>query len=137
MPAVFDQSYVKRLKGTHVKQGKTKMDLADQLRKDLQNFRTNHGISRLVMIWCGSTEVYIKPGSVHRSVENFEKGLQENDPGISPSMIYAYAALDMGIPYANGAPNLCNMIPAMWELADKNKVPMGGRDFKTGQRAAG
>ena len=133
MPAVFDQSYVKRLKGTHVKKGKTKMDLADQLRKDLQDFRANHGISRLVMIWCGSTEVYIEPGSVHRSVEKFEKGLQENDPGISPSMIYAYAALSEGVPFGNGAPNLTVDIPALLELAKKNKVPVSGKDFKTGQ----
>ena len=133
MPAVFDQSYVKRLKGTHVKQGKTKMDLAEQLRKDLQDFRTNHGISRLVMIWCGSTEVYIKPGSVHLSVGKFEKGLQENDPGISPSMIYAYAALSEGVPFGNGAPNLTVDIPALLELAKNNKVPVSGKDFKTGQ----
>ncbi len=133
MPAVFDQNYVKRLKGTHVKQGKTKMDLADQLRKDLQDFKTNHGLSRLVMIWCGSTEVYIKPGSVHRSVEKFEKGLQENDPGISPSMIYAYAALSEGVPFGNGAPNLTVDIPALIELAKYNKVPVSGKDFKTGQ----
>ena len=133
MPAVFDQSYVKRLKGTHVKQGKTKMDLADQLRKDLQDFRANHGISRLVMIWCGSTEVYIKPGSVHRSVEKFEIGMQENDPSISPSMIYAYAALSEGVPFGNGAPNLTVDIPALIELAKNNKVPVSGKDFKTGQ----
>jgi myo-inositol-1-phosphate synthase len=133
MPAVFDQRYVKRLKGTHVKQGKTKMDLADQLRKDLQDFKTDHGISRLVMIWCGSTEVYIKPGSVHRSVKKFEKGLQENDPGISPSMIYAYAALSEGVPFGNGAPNLTVDIPALLELAQKNRVPVSGKDFKTGQ----
>jgi myo-inositol-1-phosphate synthase len=133
MPAVFDRSYVKRLNGTHVKKGKTKMDLADQLRKDLQDFKANHRIDRLVMIWCGSTEVYIEPGPVHRSVEKFEKGLQENDPGISPSMIYAYAALCEGVPFGNGAPNLTVDIPALLELAKKNKVPVGGKDFKTGQ----
>ena len=133
MPAVFDQRYVKRLKGAHVKHGKTKMDLADQLRKDLQDFRANHGISRLVMIWCGSTEVYLKPGAVHCSVEKFEKGLQENDPGISPSMIYAYAALSEGVPFGNGAPNLTVDIPALIELAKNNKVPVSGKDFKTGQ----
>jgi myo-inositol-1-phosphate synthase len=133
MPAVFDQSYVKRLKGTHIKKGKTKMDLADQLRKDLQNFKANHRVTRLVMIWCGSTEVYIQPGPVHRSVAKFEKGLQENDPGISPSMIYAYAALSEGVPFGNGAPNLTVDIPALLELAKKNKVPVSGKDFKTGQ----
>jgi len=133
MPAVFDQSYVKRLKGTHIKKGKTKMDLADQLRKDLQDFKANHRLTRLVMIWCGSTEVYIQPGPVHRSVERFEKGLQENDPAISPSMIYAYAALSEGVPFGNGAPNLTVDIPALLELAKQNKVPVSGKDFKTGQ----
>ncbi len=133
MPAVFDQSYVKRLKGTHVKKGKTKMDLADQLRKDLQDFKANHRLNRLVMIWCGSTEVYIEPGPVHRSVEKFEKGLQENDPDIAPSMIYAYAALSEGVPFGNGAPNLTVDIPALLELAKQNRVPVSGKDFKTGQ----
>ena len=133
MPAVFDQSYVKRLKGTHVKNGKTKMDLADQLRRDLQDFKANHRINRLVMIWCGSTEVYIEPQPVHRSVEKFEKGLRENDPAISPSMIYAYAALSEGVPFGNGAPNLTIDIPALLELAKINKVPVSGKDFKTGQ----
>ncbi len=133
MPAVFDQSYVKRLSGTHIKKGKTKMDLADQLRKDLQDFKADHRLDRLVMIWCGSTEVYIEPGPVHRSVETFEKGLRENDPGISPSMIYAYAALCEGVPFGNGAPNLTVDIPALLELAKKNKVPVSGKDFKTGQ----
>ena len=133
MPAVFDQSYVKRLSGTHIKQGKTKMDLADQLRKDLQNFKTKHQLKRLVMIWCGSTEVYIEAGPVHGSVESFEKGLRENDPGISPSMIYAYAALSEGVPFGNGAPNLTVDIPALLELAKQNDVPVSGKDFKTGQ----
>ncbi len=133
MPAVFDQSYVKRLSGTHIKQGKTKMDLADQLRKDLQNFKTAHQLKRLVMIWCGSTEVYIEAGPVHGSVESFEKGLRENDPGISPSMIYAYAALSEGVPFGNGAPNLTVDIPALLELAKQNDVPVSGKDFKTGQ----
>jgi myo-inositol-1-phosphate synthase len=133
MPAVFDQNYVKRLKGTHVKKGKTKMDLADQLRKDLQDFKANQGLNRLVMIWCGSTEVYIEPRPVHRSVEKFEKGLQENDPAISPSMIYAYAALSEGVPFGNGAPNLSVDTPALLELAKQNKVPVSGKDFKTGQ----
>ncbi len=133
MPAVFDQSYVKRLKGTHIKKGKTKMDLADQLRADLQNFKAEHRINRLVMIWCGSTEVYIEPGPVHRSVDAFEKGLRENDPGISPSMIYAYAALSEGVPFGNGAPNLTVDIPALLELSKQNAVPVSGKDFKTGQ----
>ena len=133
MPAVFDQSYVKRLKGPHIKKGKTKMDLADQLRKDLQDFRVKHRLNRLVMIWCGSTEVYVEAGPVHRSLEAFENGLRENDPGISPSMIYAYAALSEGVPFGNGAPNLTVDIPALLELAKKNGVPVSGKDFKTGQ----
>ena len=133
MPAVFDQSYVKRLRGTHVKAGKTKMDLADQLRGDLQNFKTNHRLNRLVVIWCGSTEVYIEPGPVHSSIEAFENGLRENDPGISPSMIYAYAALSEGVPFGNGAPNLTVDIPALLDLSKQNGVPVSGKDFKTGQ----
>ena len=133
MPAVFDQNYVKRLSGTHVKRGKTKMDLADLLRKDIQTFKAEHRLSRLVMIWCASTEVYIEPSPVHLSLAAFEKGLKQNDPGISPSMIYAYAALNEGVPFGNGAPNLTVDIPALLELAKNKKVPISGKDFKTGQ----
>jgi myo-inositol-1-phosphate synthase len=133
MPAVFDRSYVKRLKGTHIKKGRTKMDLAEQLRTDLQDFKAKHRLNRLVMIWCGSTEVYIEPGPVHRSIDTLEKGLRENDPGISPSMIYAYAALSEGVPFGNGAPNLTVDIPALLELSKQNAVPVSGKDFKTGQ----
>ena len=133
LPAVFDQRYVKRLNGTHIKTGKTKMDLADQLRQDIRNFRAKHEISRTVMIWCASTEVYIEPGLVHESLEAFERGLQNNDPAIAPSMIYAYAALSEKVPFANGAPNLTLDIPALIDLAKKNKVPVCGKDFKTGQ----
>jgi len=133
MPAVFDQNYVKRLSGTHLKSGKTKMDLVDQLRKDIQTFKTEHKISRLVMIWCGSTEIYIEPSSVHLSLNAFEKGLKEDDPGISPSMIYAYAALNEGVPFGNGAPNLTLDIPALLALSKQKKVPISGKDFKTGQ----
>ena len=133
MPAVFDQNFVKRLHGTHVKAGKTKMDLADQLRKDIQNFKIEHKLKRLVMIWCGSTETYIEPASVHLSLEEFETGLKENDSSISPSMIYAYAALQEGVPFGNGAPNLTIDIPAMLALAKQKKVPISGKDFKTGQ----
>ena len=133
MPAVFDQSYVKRLSGTYIKMAKTKMDLADQLRQDLQEFKALHRLNRMVMIWCGSTEIYIEPGPVHSSLETFERGLKENDPSISPSMIYAYAALCEGIPFGNGAPNLTVDIPALLELAKQNKVPVSGKDFKTGQ----
>jgi myo-inositol-1-phosphate synthase len=133
MPAVFDQKYVKRLSGTHVKQGQTKMDLADLLRQDIQTFKSKHKLSRMVMIWCASTEVYIEPSSVHMSLAAFEKGLQENHPGIAPSMIYAYAALQEGVPFGNGAPNLTVDIPALQELAKQNRVPISGKDFKTGQ----
>ena len=133
MPAVFDQNYVKRLSGTYTKKGKTKMDLADLLRKDIQTFKAEHGVSRMVMIWCASTEVYIEPSPVHLSLAAFEKGLKENNPAISPSMIYAYAALNEGVPFGNGAPNLTVDIPALLELAKQKKVPISGKDFKTGQ----
>jgi len=133
MPAVFDQNYVKRLSGTHVKKGKTKMDLADLLRKDIQTFKAEHKLSRLVMIWCASTEVYIELSPVHLSLAAFEKGLKKNDPAVSPSMIYAYAALKEGVPFGNGAPNLTIDIPALLELSKQNKIPISGKDFKTGQ----
>jgi myo-inositol-1-phosphate synthase len=133
MPAVFDREYVKRLNGTHVKSGQTKMDLADQLREDIRKFKQSNNLARLVMIWCASTEAYIEPGPVHQSLAAFEKGLKENDPGIAPSMIYAYAALREGVPFGNGAPNLTVDIPAMLELASQEKVPISGKDFKTGQ----
>ena len=133
MPAVFDQNYVKRLNGSYVKKGKTKMDLAEQLRKDIQDFKAQHDADRLTMIWCGSTEIYIEPGAVHQSLDAFERGLKENDPGISPSMIYAYAAINEGVPFGNGAPNLTVDIPALIELSKQKKVPISGKDFKTGQ----
>ena len=133
MPAVFDQNYVKRLNGNHIKSGRTKMDLADQIRKDIQTFKEQHGAQRLIMIWCGSTETYIQPAAVHSSLEKFEAGLKENDPAITPSMIYAYAALNEGVPYSNGAPNLTVDIPAMIQLAKQKNVPICGKDFKTGQ----
>jgi myo-inositol-1-phosphate synthase len=133
MPAVFDPNYVKRLSGIHVKKGNTKMDLADLICKDIQTFKAEHKLSRLVMIWCASTEVYIEPSPVHLSLVAFEKGLKENDPAISPSMIYAYAALNEGVPFGNGAPNLTLDIPALLELSNQKKVPISGKDFKTGQ----
>jgi myo-inositol-1-phosphate synthase len=133
MAAVFDQSYVKRLHGTHVKQGKTKMDLANQLIEDIAEFKRKNKCARLVMVWCGSTEVFIKEHPVHKTLASFEKALAENHKAIAPSMIYAYAALKSGVPFANGAPNLTVDIPAMLELANKNGVPVCGKDFKTGQ----
>jgi myo-inositol-1-phosphate synthase len=133
MPAVFDREYVKRLNGNYVKSGQTKMDLADQLREDIRKFKQSNNLARMVMIWCASTEVYIEPGPVHQSLTEFEKGLKENDPRIAPSMIYAYAALREGVPFGNGAPNLTVDIPAMLELASQEKVPVSGKDFKTGQ----
>ena len=133
MPAVFDRHYVPRLEGSHRKTGRTKMDLADQVRADIQQFKNAHGLERLVMIWCASTEVYAEPGPVHQSLSRFEEGLKNNDPGIAPSMIYAYAAIREGVPFANGAPNLTEDIPALQELAMERRVPLSGKDFKTGQ----
>ncbi len=133
MPAVFEQRFVKLLHGENVKKGKTKMDLAEQVMDDIRGFQKATGASRLVMIWCGSTETYLKPGAVHQSLAAFEKGLQTNSKEIAPSMIYAYAALKLGVPHANGAPNLTTDIPALQQLAHKNRVPICGKDFKTGQ----
>jgi myo-inositol-1-phosphate synthase len=133
MPAVFAPEYVKRLHGTHVKKGKTKLDLGEQLRDDIRTFMKREGCDRAVMLWCASTEVYIEPSSVHGSLAAFEKGLQKNDPAIAPSMIYAWAALKEGVPFANGAPNLTVDTPALLELARKQGVPVAGKDFKTGQ----
>ena len=133
MSAVFDQEYVKRINGPNVKQAATKMELAKMLMDDITNFKATHGCSRLVMIWCGSTEVFHRHGKVHGSLAAFEAGLANNDPDIAPSAIYAYAALSLGVPYANGAPNLSHDFPAMLELAAKNNVPICGKDFKTGQ----
>src|SRR5512143_311079 len=113
MPAGFERNYVKRLYGWRVKRGTTKMDLAEQVREDIRNFKKSRKLERLVMVWCGSTEIFIEPGPVHETLEAFEKGLAANDPGIAPSMIYAYAALKEGVPYANGAPNLTVDIAAL------------------------
>jgi myo-inositol-1-phosphate synthase len=133
MPAVFSRKYVKNLNGKHLKTGKTKMDLAEQLIEDIKRFKKDSGASRLVMVWCGSTEIFIRPSAVHATMSSFEKGLRENHPDIAPSMIYAYAALKCGVPYANGAPNLSVDVPALIDLARKKKVPIAGKDFKTGQ----
>ncbi|MBI1817370.1 MAG: inositol-3-phosphate synthase [Deltaproteobacteria bacterium] len=132
-PAVFDREYVKRLDGTHVKSAPTKMDLARQLIGDIEEFQRGSGATRMVMVWCGSTEAFLQPQAVHASLASFEDGLRRNDPAIAPSMVYAYAALTLDIPFANGAPNLTLDIPAMMELAQRNGVPVCGKDFKTGQ----
>jgi myo-inositol-1-phosphate synthase len=131
MPAVFDQHYVKRLSGTHVKKGRSKCDLAQQLRSDIQAFAAT--VDRVVVIWCGSTEIFIEPAAVHETLAAFEQGLNNDDPAIAPSQIYAYAALMEGIPFANGAPNLTVDLPCMVELAKKTSTPICGKDFKTGQ----
>jgi myo-inositol-1-phosphate synthase len=133
MPAVFEQNYVKRLHGDNIKSGKNKMDLAEQLIADIARFKAEKGCDRLVMVWAASTEIYMEESAVHGSLEAFEKGLYDSDPAIAPSMIYAYAALKSCVPFANGAPNLTVDIPAMTELADKMRVPICGKDFKTGQ----
>src|SRR5690606_22678988 len=133
MPAVFDKNYVRRLDGDNVKTGKTKRDLAEQLREDIRRFREEHGCDRMVMVWCGSTEVYMKPSEAHQTIEAFEKAMDSNDPAIAPSMLYAYAAIMEGVPYANGAPNLTVDIPAIQQLARERGVPISGKDFKTGQ----
>ncbi|MSO55771.1 MAG: inositol-3-phosphate synthase [Acidobacteria bacterium] len=132
-PAVFDQRYVKRLEGPNVKKGKNKRDLAEQLRADIRNFKKDNGLDRMVMVWCGSTEVFMKESAAHQSIEAFEKALEANDPTIPSSMVYTYAALMEDVPYANGAPNLTVDIPALMALAQQKKLPVVGKDFKTGQ----
>jgi myo-inositol-1-phosphate synthase len=133
MPAVFDQRYVKRLDGPNVKKGKNKRDLADQVVADIRAFKSKHGCDRLVMIWTGSTEVFMKQTAAHASVAAFEKALEQSDDAIPSSMVYAYAAIREGIPFANAAPNLTADIPAMLELAGRTKAPLAGNDMKTGQ----
>src|SRR6202522_1334113 len=131
--AVFDHNYVKKIDGPNVKKGKTKMDLAEQLRDDIRDFKKTSGVSRLITMWCGSTESYIAAGETHQSVKAFEKALRENDDTIAPSMVYAYASLMEGVPFANGAPNLTVDLPVMLELSRQNEAPICGKDFKTGQ----
>ena len=133
MPAVFDQKYVSRLSGTNVKKGKSKRDLAEQLRQDIREFKARHKLDRLVMVWCASTEVYIKAGPQHATIEQFEKAMDRNDEAIAPSMLYAWAAIMEGVPFANGAPNLTVDTPALLQLAIARGVPVSGKDFKTGQ----
>src|SRR6202158_5438093 len=131
--AVFDKNYVKRLDGPNVKKGKNKMELAEQLRDDIRDFKKSSGADRLVMIWCASTETFIEAGPVHQSVAAFEKAMLQNDEAIAPSMIYAYASLMEGVPFANGAPNLTVDLPVMQQLSRENSAPICGKDYKTGQ----
>jgi myo-inositol-1-phosphate synthase len=133
MPAVFDNKYVTRINGSNVKKGKTKRDLAEQLRQDIRDFKAKHKLDRVVIVWCASTEIFIKPGPQHATVEQFEKAMERNDEAIAPSMLYAYAAIMEGVPYANGAPNLAVDTPALIQLAIEKGVPIMGKDFKTGQ----
>lgn len=131
--AVFDRQYVKRLDGPNVKKGKNKRDLAEQVIQDIRAFKQANTLDRLVMIWCGSTEIFMTEAPVHESIESFERALEASDPAIPSSMVYAYAALKEGIPFANGAPNLTADVPALMQLAQQNQVPICGKDFKTGQ----
>jgi myo-inositol-1-phosphate synthase len=133
MKAAFDQNYVKNLHGTHIKKGKTKFDLAEQIRDDIREFKKKSKADRLVMVWCGSTEVFLKAEDVHKDMASFEKGMKANHPAIAPSMLYAWAAISEGVPFANGAPNLTVDIPALEAFAKQKEVPIGGKDFKTGQ----
>jgi myo-inositol-1-phosphate synthase len=133
MKGVFSKDYVKKLNGTYIKSAKTKWDYAQMLIEDYQKFKEDNKLDRVVAVWCGSTEIFLKAEKVHQDLKTFEKGLKENHPGIAPSMIYAYAALKLGIPYANGAPNLTTDFPAMFELAKETGSPISGKDFKTGQ----
>jgi myo-inositol-1-phosphate synthase len=133
MKAVFDKSYISNLYGEHVKKAASKMELAKAVMDDIENFKDANDCTRVVMVWCGSTEKYIECSEVHETIESFEEGLNNNDPAISPSMIYAYAAIKLGVPFMNGAPNLTCDIPALIELSKETETPIGGKDFKTGQ----
>lgn len=133
MKAVFDRNFVKRIDGPNVKTGKNKMELAEQVQEDIRGFLRDNGCDRAVMVWCASTEVYTPPTAVHATVKSFEQGLLNNDPAISPSQIYTYAALKERVPYANGSPNVSVEMPCMQELAQEMATPISGSDFKTGQ----
>ena len=133
MKAVFDQSYVANLNGVHVKKAASKYDLAMAVIADIENFKAINNVSRVVLVWCGSTEKYIEHEDIHATIERFEQALKDNDDRIAPSMIYAYAAIKIGVPFANGAPNLTCDIPALIDLAKETQTPIGGKDFKTGQ----
>ena len=131
--AVFDQNYVKKLYGEHVKQASSKYDYAQMLMDDIKSFREKNRLNRMVMVWCASTEIFMKPDPVHETIKSFEKAMKDNHPAIAPSMIYAYAAIASGVPFANGAPNLTADIPALIDFAREKNVPIAGKDFKTGQ----
>ncbi len=133
MPAVFDPEYVTRIHGDNVKKGANKRELGEQLREDIRRFKDENGCERLVVVWCGSTEIFLKAGPEHETLESFEKAMEENAHAIAPSMVYAWAALQEGVPFANGAPNLTVDVPAIRELARQKGVPIAGKDFKTGQ----
>ncbi len=133
MKAVFDRDYVRNLSGKNVKKARTKWDLAQELQDDIERFRARSRAQRLVMVWCGSTETFLKPEKVHQDLDSFEKAMKQNHAAIAPSMLYAYAAIQRGVPFANGAPNLTVDIPALQELAQAKRVPLAGKDFKTGQ----
>ena len=133
MRGAFEQKYVLRLKGEFIKEAASKFEMAEQLREDIRKFRTDNGVDRLVVIWCGSTEIFLKKNDVHNTIESFEQAMKENHEAVSPSMLYAYAALSEGAAYINGAPNLTIDMPALVNLAIKNNLPIAGKDFKTGQ----
>jgi myo-inositol-1-phosphate synthase len=133
MPGIFNNKYVKKLEGTHIKKGDSWFELMNSLRSDINLFRAKNGIENIVMIWCGSTEIFLERKEVHSSIDSFTEGMKNNDPDIAPSMVYAYAAIAEGIPFINGAPNLTADIPALEEFAVMNQVPLAGKDFKTGQ----
>ena len=133
MPAVFENKYVTRINAGNVKKGKTKRDLAEQLRQDMREFKAKHKCDRLVIVWCASTEIFIRRGPQHATLEQFERAMENNDDAIAPSMLYAYAAIMEGVPFCNGAPNLSVDLPALVQLANEKGVPISGKDFKTGQ----
>ncbi len=133
MKGAFYPEYVKRLTGTHVKTAVSKADMVDQLRADIVRFRAEKNLSRVVAVWCGSTETFISPSAVHQSISAFEEGLRRSDPNISNAQLYAWACLKEGVPFANGAPNLAVDFPAAIELAKETRTPICGKDFKTGQ----
>jgi myo-inositol-1-phosphate synthase len=133
MKGVFYPGYVKRLHGTHTKVARSKAEMVEQVRDDIRTFKRDRGCDRLVAVWCGSTEAFLTPGPVHATVQSFEEGLKNDDPMISNAQIYSWACIKERVPFANGAPNLCVDFPAAWDLAREHRVPVAGKDFKTGQ----